>query len=348
MDKDNLMEYLAAVCDAENAVYACDEAINALMQQEWAYCRLPCPVKPELIEVKEIKNSGKEKPYEIIFIHIFRVVFFFLIYAILLEIQLSMGVDSIISFLGAIVLTFTAGSYLGYLLSHVLFEKPRVNKINKQMKASADEENRQAQENYSNKMQKYNQAIVVENAVFSELDKVISEKKQIRDSLFSELQQLYGMNIIYPTFRNMVAVNQIREYLSMGVCDALEGPDGAYAQYLQDVRTNRICDSITDLKQNLMSALSTLAMTQATLVNELRQTNSNIQEINQSLNHGLSEMQRSLQAAQNATAGQFEAYMQQANSSLEKIEKSTSTAAYNQYIALRQSNVRKYLLKEPQ
>ncbi len=346
MEKGELLEYLAAVCDAENAIYACDEAITALQQQEQGFIRLSRPYPPK--EIKEEYHSYKyeqESKSDKMFLHVFRVLFFisfFFIFSLIPGWLLVM--DLVFSFL----LTATVGTFLGGYLQQVLLINKRVDKTNNQIKISTEERNRRAQEDYFKEMEKYNKACIIEEKVYAELNKEIFEKQKLRDSLKDQLYQLYAMDIIYPTFRNMVAVNQIREYIAMGVCDALEGPDGAYAQYLQDVRTNKICDSITDLRDNLMSALGTFAMTQATLVNELRQTNSNIQEINQSLNHGLSEMQRSLQAAQNATAGQFEAYMQQANSSLEKIEQSTSTAAYNQYIALRQSNVRKYLLKELQ
>lgn len=55
------------------------------------------------------------------------------------------------------------------------------------------------------------------------------------------------MWVVYPTYRNMIAVTQLMEYIESGVASTLEGSDGANSQYLQDVRTNRICSILNYL-----------------------------------------------------------------------------------------------------
>ena len=349
MDKSSLMEYLSVVCDAENALYACDEAINSLQLQKQQYRRLLKPEKPKKITVSLLDNkTEQETRAEKIMIRISSVILCIVIFVGIEKFFTSNLPDY---YWISIIIGFPLSICLGILgaacLIHIFMVNPRVKKTNQNRIESTNKKNKIAEESYSKNLERYNQTLTIEDHFFDEMNKAISGKNTLKASLYQQLNQLYSMNIIHPTFRNMIAVNQIREYLEMGVCDALEGPNGAYAQYLQDVRTNRICDSITDLKINLMASLSTFAMTQASIIHELKTTNRNIEQMNQSLSREMSDLRNSLDTAQSATSSQFEAYMQQANTRLKGIENTMSAAAYNQYIALRQSNVRGYLLKAP-
>lgn len=202
-------------------------------------------------------------------------------------------------------------------------------------------------EDYNKKMLIYQRSITAENAYKAQLDGAIDSNNNMKVILENELQQLYDRNIIHASFRNIVAVNQIREYLDMGVCEALEGPTGAYAQYLQDVRTKRICDSISDLKETLVTAMNAILMSQATLVQELQTTNRNITQMNVNLTNGMNAIHDDLIEAQRTSADQIDRCFEQANKKIESVEKTLATETYNQYIALRESNVRQYLLKQP-
>lgn len=46
MEKQLLMEYLSTVCDAENAIYSCDEAISALQKQKTNFPQIQQPIPP--------------------------------------------------------------------------------------------------------------------------------------------------------------------------------------------------------------------------------------------------------------------------------------------------------------
>lgn len=69
--------------------------------------------------------------------------------------------------------------------------------------------------------------------------------------LSEALKDLYAENIIYPKYRNMVAVTTIYEYLESGRCRQLDGPDGAYNIYEMELRQNVIIGQLSSIADNL-------------------------------------------------------------------------------------------------
>lgn len=67
------------------------------------------------------------------------------------------------------------------------------------------------------------------------------------------LNEHYEKNIIYPKYRNIVAISTIYEYLSSGRCFELEGPNGAYNMYEMEMRQNIIIGQLSAILRNLES-----------------------------------------------------------------------------------------------
>lgn len=65
------------------------------------------------------------------------------------------------------------------------------------------------------------------------------------------LQKLYDMDIIYPKYRNFVAVAQLYEYLESGRCTTLEGYEGAYNLYEAELRQSIIINQLDKIIQTL-------------------------------------------------------------------------------------------------
>lgn len=61
------------------------------------------------------------------------------------------------------------------------------------------------------------------------------------------LDKLYSKNIIFPKYRNFLAIAQIYEYLLSGRCSQLEGPNGAYNLYESELRQNIIIDRLDEV-----------------------------------------------------------------------------------------------------
>ncbi len=201
---------------------------------------------------------------------------------------------------------------------------------------------------YKGQLAVYERSQKVTEAARQEIEGAIQTNAFVAERIKQELQQLYSQDILHVSFRNMVAVNQIREYLDMGICDVLEGPTGAYAKYMKDVRINRICTSIDELKRNLMHALNQIAMNQSILVSEMRKTNENINQMQASIEQGFAGIQQQMNRAQQLAAvqtSQMENRFTEMNAQLAGIHNALSASAHNEYVALRETNVRRYLKK---
>ena len=175
------------------------------------------------------------------------------------------------------------------------------------------------------------------------MDETIDGVNKKCEELRLQRSQLYAMNVLHPSFQNMIAANQIREYLEMGICDELEGTNGAYALYMQDVRANRICKSIDDLRQTVQEGFNEVKGKMSAVMAELRRTNANIDALNTSINSGFSDMQRAISEGQEKFNANQQASLNEANGYLRSISKTLQDAGHNEYIALKEANVSSYL-----
>lgn len=113
-------------------------------------------------------------------------------------------------------------------------------------------------------------------------------KQQHADALSSlenALNALYDQNIVYPKYRNMIAMTTINEYLMSGRCSELEGASGAYNLYEMELRQNIIINQLSNIVSNLeqirnnqFALYQELARAHATVDNilhEIKQVNEN-------------------------------------------------------------------------
>lgn len=206
-------------------------------------------------------------------------------------------------------------------------------------------------------MQKYNQKIKAiefkeeKNKIIREgLRAVIAENERTGERIRKELKRLYDRNIIHEPFRSMVAVNQIYEYLYVGVCNALEGADGAYAMYYNDIRTARICDGIQELKTAMQRGLNKLMASQNTMCQLLSDTNNSIRQMDTSLRTKIAALQSDVARVSDGVSGLRDSVLDSAdaaNKQREKIRGILSAAAHNQYVEQREKGMRTWLLRNP-
>ena len=79
------------------------------------------------------------------------------------------------------------------------------------------------------------------------IDLQIEALNQKKIEIASTLNKLYGMNIIYPKYRNFIAVTTFYEYFNSGICSVLEGHEGAYNKYEIEIRLNAIIYKLDDI-----------------------------------------------------------------------------------------------------
>lgn len=231
-------------------------------------------------------------------------------------------------------------SWMINLLSRVY----NIKRANNAEKEATERSNRASDQQYEKALKAYEKFEQSYLTIQSSFDTQIAQQTLLIKEGKSKLEQLYDMSVLHINFRNLIAAYQIREYLQMGICDTLEGPTGAYAQYMNDVRTARICDSITDLKRSLTAAINGL---QGTLARELRQIDSNLDSLRSDMNTSVQRLNAQMQQLHNASTAQLDAHFSEANRQLSAINNSLAISEHNRYIERRLKNVDTYLMKLP-
>lgn len=100
-------------------------------------------------------------------------------------------------------------------------------------------------------------------------------KKQLDEALTAYqntrlvLSKFYDANILYPKYRSLVPVTMFYEYFSSGRCNQLEGHEGAYNLYENELRLNLILGKLDDI----INRLDQIRDNQYMLVNAILECN---------------------------------------------------------------------------
>lgn len=135
------------------------------------------------------------------------------------------------------------------------------------------EENKQIAENtYEMEMSDYNQKCEKHN---DDNSKMIENYDTALLLLENALHELYDQNLIFPKYRNLVAITTINEYLASGRCYELEGPNGAYNLYEMELRQNIVIGQLS----NIIDNLEQIRNNQFTLYEELNKSKAMVSDI---------------------------------------------------------------------
>lgn len=101
------------------------------------------------------------------------------------------------------------------------------------------------------------------------------------------LNTYYGKGIIFPKYRNLVAVSSFYEYLSSGRCTNLEGHEGAYNLFENELRLNIILVKLDDI----IERLDDIRSNQYALYAAISKSNKNINHLRRSLSNMQNNME---------------------------------------------------------
>lgn len=108
-----------------------------------------------------------------------------------------------------------------------------------------------------------------------EASKVLNKHKENIYISEKALADLYSENIIFPKYRNLIAITMINEYLESGRCSELEGANGAYNLYEMELRQNIIIGQLSSIIGNLEQ----IRNNQYSLYEELTKSNRLVQDV---------------------------------------------------------------------
>lgn len=363
MTKQEQMEYLQVACDAEDAVFACEKAIEALEAKMNTisppeYPPVPKPVKYKDYPTREdlilfeyeqnntgswIEYHSEYSTYALILSIVIGVASFGLL------LLLNPKADNILLFLLWMLVPIAIFG-ITFLISRSIADRAIDREHNQRVYQLYNDKRHAAQDKYNQEDQRFRKQLKVydqgcqltrdaKGKIAQELERL---RAQVR-TLDAQRQQVYALGILHERFHNSLAVHQLREYFDMGVCDSLEGSGGAIAQFLMDIRTNRICGSIDELRTAVETGMQTIISNQEHILREVRETNDRITSMGNAISSQLNFMQSNILSAQHAAQAKMEACMQEATKHLDNIGTTLKDAAHNEYIAMKAAKVEGYL-----
>lgn len=135
---------------------------------------------------------------------------------------------------------------------------------------------------YHKEVEKYDQAVAKDNArvarenvLKAEINRQISSVKEEQAKTKNALNAIYSLDIIHPSYRNLVAVSTFYDYFDKGICVSLTGRDGAYAFYEEALRFQRI-ETKLDV---IISKLDEISENQRYIAELVREGNASLRRI---------------------------------------------------------------------
>ena len=132
----------------------------------------------------------------------------------------------------------------------------------KDLKASEKAKNNMAEKQYKKDLQNYESIVsLVEENYLHEIQNFLNESEKfnqetslqieelnkVTDLLQTSLNNIYSKDIVCPKYRNLVDIARIYEYFESGRCTELEGANGAYNLYEEELRSNKAISSISQV-----------------------------------------------------------------------------------------------------
>lgn len=115
-------------------------------------------------------------------------------------------------------------------------------------------------------------------------DVQIEVAKQQLKAVTQEKNRLYSVNVLYPTYRELVAESSFYEYFSSGRCDTLEGSHGAYNLFETECRS--------DVAARMIRTLEEVKQGQVILYRQMLQIRELLQDVEAALEKAIPHIRR--------------------------------------------------------
>lgn len=114
----------------------------------------------------------------------------------------------------------------------------------------------------------------------------IEEAEKMLRQLIVCRKQYYAQDVIYPKYRNIVAIASFNDYIMSGRCDSLFGANGAYDKYEMDCRADLIISKLSEV----VSSLDAIKEGQYMLYSQITEVNKGLSRLNSAMDKALAEV----------------------------------------------------------
>lgn len=129
------------------------------------------------------------------------------------------------------------------------------------------------------RLQELEKSTVPSEVIKNILNDEITKSEELLKETFKARNELYAYDIIFEKYRDVVALSSFYEYLMSGRCTSLEGADGAYNIYENEIRANRVIAQL----DTVISSLDDIKQNQYMMYQELRKINISLQQLNSTM-----------------------------------------------------------------
>jgi hypothetical protein len=131
--------------------------------------------------------------------------------------------------------------------------------------------------------------------------------------------ELYGYNVVFGKYRNLVAISSFYEYLMSGRCETLEGTNGAYNIYENESRMDSILTKLDEIETKLDDIKSTQFM----VYSKLSSIELSLNTLNRSMSKAISALD-----SINANTASMSRYLENISNNTDVIAHNTAVSAY--------------------
>ena len=167
------------------------------------------------------------------------------------------------------------------------------------------------------------------------LDNEIAGTEELLKKTFAARNELYSYDIIFGKYRDVVALSSFYEYLMSGRCSSLDGADGAYNTYENEIRMNRVIAQL----DTVVSSLEDIKQNQYMMYQELRNINTSLHHLNSTMDKALT----SIQGIEANTTSMNE-YMEHISNNSDVIAYNTAVTAYYSKVNAELTNALGYIV----
>ena len=156
----------------------------------------------------------------------------------------------------------------GCLFAYIISAGISDNKEDKKWCAEQKQQYEELISNIDQQKEAIRQALPILNNDYEILEKQYQETRSL-------LTKYYDLDIIYPKYRGIVPIAMFVQYFESGIVYRLQGPDGAYSRYEDELFRQLIINKL-DI---IISRLDEIRATQYELANALERSNQQILEL---------------------------------------------------------------------
>lgn len=206
-------------------------------------------------------------------------------------------------------------------------QEKRIQEETKKIKKDNEEKCKVISENYEKQISELKanisqvkKSLTPEALVLEEIKAEIENAEKLLTEALKTREKLYSYNIIFEKYRDFVAVSSFYEYLLSGRCTTLDGADGAYNLYENEIRMNLVISQLS----RVINLLEEIRNNQYTIYNAINEVKNEIG----ALNSRLVDINTSLGEIHNKQIDS-NLILSSINENTEKIRESAENIAYN-------------------